>query len=44
MVALQLTALTDGCGIQVLVGAPGMTVSAMREVLVAYVKDNVLSS
>jgi len=44
MGALQLTALTDGGGIRVVVGAPGMTVSAMREVLVAYVKDNVLSS
>lgn len=44
LTALQLTALTDGVAIQVLTGAPDMTISAMREVLVAYVQSNLLSS
>jgi len=42
LTALQLTALTDGIAIQVLTGAPDVTISAMREVLVAYVQANLL--
>ncbi|POX39128.1 TetR family transcriptional regulator [Streptomyces sp. Ru73] len=36
-VALRLTALTDGAAIQVLTGAPRMTVSVMRELLIDFV-------
>ncbi|HJP78885.1 MAG TPA: TetR family transcriptional regulator C-terminal domain-containing protein [Pseudonocardiaceae bacterium] len=36
--AMQLTALTDGVAIQVLTGAPGMTVTVMRELLVDFVR------
>lgn len=43
MTALQLTALTDGVAIQVLTGAPDITTTAMREVLVAYVQSNLLA-
>lgn len=42
LTALQLTALTDGAAIQVLTGAAGMTISAMREALVAYVQSNLV--
>lgn len=42
LIALQLTALTDGAAIQVLTGAAGMTISAMREALVAYVQSNLV--
>lgn len=44
LTALQLTALTDGVAIQVLTGAPEITISAMREVLVAYVHTNLLET
>ncbi|OXM75093.1 MULTISPECIES: TetR/AcrR family transcriptional regulator [Amycolatopsis] len=37
-VAVRLSALTDGLAIQVLTGAPGITVTVMREVLVAFVR------
>lgn len=37
--ARRLTAMTDGLAIQVLTGAPNMTVSAMREILVGFVQD-----
>lgn len=39
MLAQRLTALTDGVAIQVLTGAPNMTVSAMKEILVQFVHD-----
>lgn len=41
-VARQLTAMTDGVAIQVLTGAPALTVSAMRELLVQFVQDTLL--
>lgn len=41
-VALRLTAMTDGLAIQVLTGAPAMTVSAMREILVQFVQDSLV--
>ncbi|WP_406072001.1 TetR family transcriptional regulator [Streptomyces sp. NBC_01020] len=37
-VALRLTALTDGAAIQVLTGAPRMTTTVMRELLVDFVQ------
>ncbi|HEY5857991.1 MAG TPA: TetR family transcriptional regulator C-terminal domain-containing protein [Aldersonia sp.] len=37
--ARRLTAMTDGLAIQVLTGAPNMTVSAMKEILVGFVQD-----
>ncbi|MGB3698674.1 MAG: TetR/AcrR family transcriptional regulator [Gordonia sp. (in: high G+C Gram-positive bacteria)] len=42
LVAHRLTALTDGCAIQVLTGAPGMNVTAMREILVGFVQESLL--
>lgn len=42
-VARRLTAMTDGIAIQVLTGAPGMTVSAMREILVQFVQDELVT-
>ncbi|UGU33112.1 TetR family transcriptional regulator [Mycolicibacterium smegmatis] len=41
-VAKRLTALTDGVAIQVVTGAPDMTVSAMKEFLVQFVQDELL--
>lgn len=41
MVALQLTALTDGIGIQVLTEAPGVTVETMRRALLDFVDREV---
>lgn len=41
-VARRLTAMTDGVAIQVLTGAPGMTVTAMKEILVQFVHDELL--
>jgi AcrR family transcriptional regulator len=41
-VATRLTALTDGAAIQVVTGAPNMTVSAMKEFLVQFVHDELL--
>jgi AcrR family transcriptional regulator len=38
-IAYRLSALTDGTAIQVLTGAPNMTVSAMKEILVQFVHD-----
>jgi AcrR family transcriptional regulator len=40
-VALQLTALTDGLGIQVLTGAPGVTAETMRTALVGFVEREI---
>ncbi|GHE79498.1 hypothetical protein GCM10017786_06740 [Amycolatopsis deserti] len=37
-VAVRLSALTDGLAIQVLTGAPGITVTVMRELLVDFVR------
>jgi AcrR family transcriptional regulator len=42
-IAHRLTALTDGVAIQVLTGAPNMTVSAMREILVQFVQDELIT-
>ncbi|MDQ8705548.1 TetR/AcrR family transcriptional regulator [Streptomyces sp. LHD-70] len=42
VVALRLTALTDGAAIQVLTGVRGMTVSTMRELLVEQVARELL--
>lgn len=39
LVAMQLTAMTDGAAIQILTGTPGMTVTAMRELLIAFVQS-----
>lgn len=41
-VAHRLTALTDGVAIQVLTGAPNMTVSAMKEILAQFVQDELI--
>jgi AcrR family transcriptional regulator len=41
--AMQLTALTDGVAIQVLTGAPGMTVTVMRELLVDFVRKELVA-
>jgi len=43
-VARRLTSMTDGIAIQVLTGAPGMTVSAMREILVQFVQDELVAA
>ena len=43
MMARRLTALTDGVAIQVLTGAPNMTVSAMKEILVQFVQDELIA-
>lgn len=43
LIALQLTAITDGTAIQVLTGVPDMTVSTMREVLISYINANILT-
>ena len=43
MMAHRLTALTVGVAIQVLTGAPNMTVSAMKEILVQFVQDELLA-
>jgi AcrR family transcriptional regulator len=42
-IAQRLTALTDGVAIQVVTGAPNMTVSAMKEFLVQFVQDELLT-
>ncbi|WP_280340385.1 TetR/AcrR family transcriptional regulator [Nocardia neocaledoniensis] len=42
-IAQRLTALTDGTAIQVLTGAPTMTVAAMKEVLVQFVHDELIA-
>jgi hypothetical protein len=42
MMAHRLTALTDGVAIKVLTGAPNMTVSAMKEILVQFVQDELI--
>ncbi|MEV0262904.1 TetR/AcrR family transcriptional regulator [Streptomyces sp. NPDC050617] len=42
-VALRLTALTDGAAIQVLTGAPGMTITVMRELLVDFVSRELVA-
>ncbi|MCH6468908.1 TetR/AcrR family transcriptional regulator [Sinomonas terrae] len=39
LVAMQLTAMTDGAAIQVLTGSPGLNVTAMRELLIAFVQS-----
>lgn len=39
LVAMQLTAMTDGAAIQILTGSPTVTVTAMRELLVAFVRS-----
>ncbi|NIH83270.1 TetR family transcriptional regulator C-terminal domain-containing protein [Amycolatopsis granulosa] len=41
-VAVRLSALTDGLAIQVLTGTPGITVTVMREVLVDFVRRELL--
>lgn len=41
--ALRLSALTDGAGIQVLTGVPGMTVTRMQELLVDFVERELFS-
>ena len=41
-IAHRLTALTDGVAIQVLTGAPNMTVSAMKEILVQFVQATLI--
>ena len=38
LTAMKFTALTDGIAIQVLTGAPGMSVTVMRELLVDFVR------
>ena len=43
MMAHRLTALTDGVAIKVLTGAPNMTVSAMKEILVQFVQDELIA-
>jgi hypothetical protein len=43
LMAHRLTALTDGVAIQVLTGAPNMTVSAMKEILVQFVQDELIA-
>ena len=42
-VTRRLTALTDGVAIQVLTGAPGMTVTVMRELLVDVVRQELIA-
>ncbi|WP_327293649.1 TetR/AcrR family transcriptional regulator [Streptomyces sp. NBC_01197] len=42
-VALRLTALTDGAAIQVLTGAPRMTTTVMRELLVDFVQRELVA-
>jgi AcrR family transcriptional regulator len=42
--ALRLTALTDGAAIQVLTGAPGMTITVMRELLIDFVRRELVAS
>jgi hypothetical protein len=37
--APRFTAMTDGLGIQVLTGLPGVTTTVMREVLIGFVRD-----
>ncbi|MFE5117599.1 TetR/AcrR family transcriptional regulator [Arthrobacter koreensis] len=44
IVAHRLTAMTDGLAIQVLTGAPGVTVSVMRELLIQFVHDELVSA
>lgn len=41
-IAHRLTALIDGVAIQVLMGAPNMTVSAMKEILVQFVQATLI--
>ena len=41
-IAHRLSALTDGMAIQVLTGTPNMTVSAMKQVLVEFVHDELI--
>ncbi|WP_232665288.1 TetR/AcrR family transcriptional regulator [Pseudonocardia sp. TRM90224] len=41
LVALQLTSLTDGLGIQVLTEAPGVTAQTMRAALLAFVEREI---
>ena len=41
--AHRLTAMTDGVAIQVLTGAPNMTVSAMKEIMVQFVHDELIA-
>ncbi|WP_413812305.1 TetR/AcrR family transcriptional regulator [Streptomyces sp. OE57] len=43
LVALRLTALTDGAAIQVLTGVPGMTIGTMRELLVDFVHQELVA-
>ncbi|MGA6154343.1 TetR family transcriptional regulator C-terminal domain-containing protein [Stenotrophomonas sp. NPDC087984] len=43
VVALRLTALTDGAAIQVLTGVPGMTIGTMRELLVDFVHQELVA-
>ncbi|MGW7616185.1 TetR family transcriptional regulator C-terminal domain-containing protein [Streptomyces antimycoticus] len=43
VVALRLTALTDGAAIQVLTGVPGMTIGTMRELLVGFVHQELVA-
>jgi AcrR family transcriptional regulator len=42
-IAQRLTALTDGTAIQVLTGAPNMTIAAMKELLVQFVHDELIA-
>jgi AcrR family transcriptional regulator len=42
LAAMKFTALTDGVAIQVLTGAPGMTVTVMRELLVDFVRHELV--
>lgn len=42
-VTRRLTALTDGAAIQVLTGVPGMTVTVMRELLVDFVRRELVA-
>jgi AcrR family transcriptional regulator len=42
-IAHRLTAMTDGLAIQVMTGAPNMTVSAMKEILVQFVQDELIT-
>ncbi|WP_231584658.1 TetR/AcrR family transcriptional regulator [Mycobacterium haemophilum] len=43
MMAHRLTALTDGAAIKVLTGALSMSVSAMKEILVQFVRDELIA-
>lgn len=42
-VALRLTAMTDGLAIQVLTGVPGVTTTVMREVLIGFVRQELVA-